>query len=43
MNIMDSIKYEVIADGVGHEEDSRFFDVMLQFINEGTVASIDDF
>ena len=43
LGIMDAIKYEVIADNVGHEIDSRFIDVMMKFINDGEVASIDDF
>lgn len=41
--IEDALKYDVIADGVGHEEDSRFFDVMLEFINNDEVADIEDY
>ena len=43
LNIMSAIKYEVIADNVGHEIDSRYIDVMMKFINDGEVGSIDDF
>lgn len=43
LGMSDALKYDVIAEGVGHEDDSRFYDVMLQFINEGEVGDIDDF
>jgi len=43
LNYDTVVKYWVSAPGVGHWPDSRFHDVMMQYINKGTVASIDDF
>ena len=43
LGIYSALKYDVIAAGTEHEEDSRFFDVMLAFINDGDIKSISDF
>lgn len=43
LDVDDIVTYSVIAEDVGHDQDSRFFDVMMEFINDGTVASISDF
>lgn len=32
LDIEDALIYDYIAEGVGHEEDSRFFDVMMAFV-----------
>ena len=37
------VKYWVSAPGVGHDMDARFFDVMMQFVNEGSFSIIEDF
>lgn len=33
----------MIAKGVGHEEDSRYFRVMMDFVHNGTVTDIYDY
>ena len=43
LGIGAAIKYEGIADNLGHEPDSRAFDVMMKYILDGVVGDIDDF
>lgn len=38
-----NITYSCVAKGVGHEEDSRYFRVMMDFVHNGTVTDIDDY
>merc|ERR1712196_600652 len=37
------LKYEVNMADLGHVVDSRMFDVMMQWVNDGTVGSVDDY
>lgn len=37
------IEYSVVAEGVKHVEDCRYFAVMMHYVNSGNVSSIDDY
>lgn len=38
-----TIQYSVAGEEIGHDQDCRFFGVMMDFVKDGTVTSIEDY
>lgn len=38
-----TIQYSVVVEGNGHDEDCRYFKVMMAYVKDGSVTSVDDY